>query len=293
MPKSLSYQMRLSRLVYYLRLLLLGGVCWRTLQPAAAQQARPKPAVVASAPPLAQRPTRFPDTFRAQPLEVTYWTRRQVDSIQAALGATRWERQQRLGDSTARYRVFFGDGADDVRMFRLFYRPLATPARWVEFDLNPWLRRLNPWLNENDQYLAYMHVYVVNLDQRGPEEIMVKTGGGTGVQGYRTDVDQTLLVSLDGPPRLLWQSVDGRSELIPPITSDEQGEMLGGNLAERSRTVAMRKGLVYVSRVHSLGKFEEPDPQLTPITPGYYQYQKGRFRRVTPPKDASHPKPKP
>ncbi|SHL32126.1 hypothetical protein SAMN02746009_02531 [Hymenobacter psychrotolerans DSM 18569] len=73
--------------------------------------------------------------------------------------------------------------------------PLATPARWVEFDLNPWLRRLNPWLKENDQYLAYMHVYVVNLDQRAPEEIMVKTGGGTGVQGYRTVVDQTLLLS--------------------------------------------------------------------------------------------------
>ncbi|TLM88663.1 hypothetical protein [Hymenobacter jeollabukensis] len=104
------------------------------------------------------------------------------------MGSTRWERQQRLGDSTARYRVFYGDGADDERTFRLFYRPLATPARWVEFDLNPWLK-------ENDHYLAYMHVYVVNLNQREPEEIMVKTGGSTGVQGYRTDVDQTLLLS--------------------------------------------------------------------------------------------------
>jgi len=95
--------------------------------------------VVAPAPPLGQRPARFPDTFRAQPLEVTYWTRRQVDNIQAALGATRWERQQRLGDSTARCRVFLGVGPDDSQ-FRLFYRPLVTPARWVEINLNPWLK---------------------------------------------------------------------------------------------------------------------------------------------------------
>jgi hypothetical protein len=289
-PKSLSHQLRLSRLIYYLRHLLLGGACWRTLQPAAAQQALPQPVVVASAPYLAQHPTRFPDTFRAQPVEVTYWNRQQVDSIQAALGTSRWERQQRLVDSTARCRVFLGDGTDDLQ-FRLFYRPLATPTRWVEFNLNPWLRRLNPWLKENDNYLAYMHAYVVNLDRRGPEEIMVKTGGGTGVQGYRTVVDQTLLLSLDGPPRLLWQSIDGRSEEVPSTPSVEQGERVGGNLAERSRTVAMRKGLVYVSSINKSGKFEEPDPHLTPITPGYYQYQKSRFRRVTPPKVASQPKP--
>jgi len=136
-----------------------------------------------------------------------------------------------------------------------------------------------------------MHAYVVNLDRRGPEEIMVKTGGGTGVQGYRTVVDQTLLLSLDGPPRLLWQSIDRRSEKVPSTPSLEEGERVGGNWAERSRTVAMRKGLVYVSSIHKSGKFEQPDPQLTPITPGYYQYQKGHFRRVTPPKDAPHPKP--
>lgn len=282
--------MRLSRLIYYLRHLLLGGACWSTPPPAAAQQALPKPGVVASAPPLAQRPTRFPDTFRAQPLAVTYWTRRQVDSIQAALGATRLERQQRLVDSSARCRVFLGDGPDDPQ-FRLFYRPRATPTRWLEIDLNPWLRRLNPWLKENDNYLAYMHAYVVNLNGRGPEEIMVKTGGGTGVQGYRTVVDQTLLLSLDGPPRLVWQSVDGRSEEVPSTPSVEPGERVGGNLAERSRTVALRKGLVYVSSIHKSGTFEEPNPQLTPITPGYYQHQKGRFRRVTPPKVAPHPKP--
>ncbi|RSK47554.1 hypothetical protein [Hymenobacter rigui] len=221
---------------------------------------------------------------------MTYWTRRQVDSIQAALGATRGERQQRLGDSAARCRVFFGDGTDD-RQFRLFYRPLATPTRWVEINLNPWLRRLNPWLKENDNYLAYMHAYVVNLDRRGPEEIMVKTGGGTGVQGYRTVVDQTLLLSLDGPPRLLWQSIDGRREEVPPTPSVEPGERVGGNRAERSRTVALRNGLMYVSSIHKSGRFEEPDPQLTPITPGYYQYQKGRFRRVTLSKSAAHPKP--
>jgi hypothetical protein len=255
--------------------LLLTGACWAGLSPAAGQRAPAKGKPVATAP----RQTLFPDTLHARPLAVTYWTRAQVDSIQQSLGTTRYERAQMLADSTGRYRVFRGD---DYLDRRLFYCPLSSAARWIEFDLNPWLKEYNE--------LAYLHAYVVALDQRAPEEIMVKMGGGVYGSGYRTMIDQTLLLSLAGPPRLLWQSVDGRVEEIPATPEEKTGEMTGGSYAEHHRTVAMRQGRVYVSKVQKTGRFEHPDPKLTPITPGYYQYQAGRFRRVAvPPKVKNGP----
>jgi|GEM_PF-2468370 len=258
--------------------LLLTGACWALPFPAAGQQAPSKRKPVGTAP----RQTLFPDTLHARPLLVSYWTRAQVDSIQQSLGDNRYERSRMLEDSTGRYRVFRGE---DYLDRRLLYCPVSSPAHWIEFDLNPWLRAYNE--------LAYLHAYVVHLDQQAPEEIMVKMGGGIYGSGYRTMIDQTLLLSLDGPPRLLWQSIDGRTEEIP-ASPDETGEMAGGNYAAYQRTVAMRQGRVYVSPVAKEGGFHTPQPRLTPITPGYYQYLGGRFRRVTaPPKVLKPKKPQP
>jgi hypothetical protein len=266
--------MRLSPFIYccWLGLIGIGG----TLPRAAGQQALPKRVSAVPKPPLARRQTRFPDTLHAQPLEVRYWTSAQLDTLQAELGTTGQQITQLLGDSPARYRVFY-----EAEALRLFYRPLASTTQWLEVDLAPWLAGPSQ---------PYLHAYVVDLDHHAPEEIMVKMGSGSYGSGYRTTIDQTLLLSLDGPPHLLWQSIDGRVEEVPPTRADKKGEMIGGNWAERRRTVAMRKGLVYVSSIHKSGKFEDPDPQLTPITPGYYQYQQGRFRRVTPPKSSPNPK---
>ncbi|MGI4762942.1 MAG: hypothetical protein ACRYF0_19680 [Janthinobacterium lividum] len=258
--------------------LLLMGASWALPSPVVGQQAPPRRKPVATAP----RQTLFPDTLHARPLLVSYWTRAQVDSIQQSLGDNRRERAQMLEDSTGRYRVFRGE---DYLDRRLFYCPVSSPTRWIEFDLNPWLRDYNE--------LAYLHAYVVHLDQQTPEEIMVKMGGGSYGSGYRTMVDHTLLLSLDGSPRLLWHSIDSRTEEIP-AQPDETGEMTGGNYAEYQRTVAMRQGLVYVSPVKKEGKFDDADPKLTPITPGYYQYRGGRFRRVAvPPKVLKSKKPQP
>jgi hypothetical protein len=270
--------MPLARFTYYPWLVVL-GICWSTPYSAAGQQALPKRVAAAPKPPTARRLTLFPDTLRSQPLQVTYWSRRQVDSIQAALGTTRREIKQMLVDSTARYRVFHGE--KEYEALRLFYCPLAPAARWIEFELTPWLGKPSQ---------PYLHAYVVNLDQHAPEEVLVKMSSGSYGSGYQTTVDQTLLLSLDGPPRLLWQSIDGRMEEVPPTRANKAGELVGGNWAEHRRTVAIRKGLIYVSRVQKAGTFEDPDPQLTPITPGYYQYQHGRFRRVTPPKSLPNPK---
>ena len=260
--------------------LLLTGACWATRFPAAGQQAPAKRTPGATA----SRPTFFPDTLHARPLEVTYRTSAELDTLRASLGTTPQERWEMVLDSTARYRVFRGD---DYRSLRLFYRPVAFSGRWLEVDLNPWLQ-------EYTGELSYLKAYAIELDQRAPEEIMVKMGGCNCGAGYRTMVDQTLLLSLNGPPRLLWQSVDGRVEEIPPRKRDKDGEMLGGQYADYHRTVAMRQGRVYVSKVQKVGKFSNPDPGLTPITPGYYQYEAGHFRRVAaPPKVLKPPKPQP
>jgi hypothetical protein len=268
--------MPLARFTYYSWLVVL-GICWGTCQRAAGQQALPKRLVVASKLPNVRRPTLFPDTLHAHLLDVTYWSRRQVDSLQAVLGTARWQLNRMLVDSTARSRVFLGEYD---RALRLFYCPLATPTKWVEFDLRPWAAY---------EDLDYLHAYVVQLDQRGPEELLVKMGSGEHGAGYNATAVQTLLLSLDGPPRLLWQSIDERLEEQAPIREKDK-EDVGGNSAYCQRTVAMRKGLVYVSQVQKEGKFEDPDLQLTPIAPGYYQYQHGRFRRVTPPKSLPNPK---
>ena len=258
--------------------LLLTGAWWARPTPAAGQQAPAKRKPVATAP----RQTLFPDTLHARPLLVSYWTRAQVDSIQQSLGDNRRERAQMLEDSTGRYRVM---RSDDYRDLRLFYRPLSSSAHWIEFDLNP-------WLGEYDE-LKHLRAYVVQLDQQAPEEVMVKMGGGSYGSGYRTMVDHTLLLSLDGPPRLLWHSIDNRVEEVP-AWPDKTGEMVGGNYAEYQRTVAMRKGLLYVSKIQITGKFDNTDPRFTPITPGYYQYRDGHFRRVAaPPKVPKIKKPQP
>lgn len=83
---------------------------------------------------------------------------------------------------------------------------------------------------------------------------MVKMGGGSYGSGYCTTVDHTLLLSIDGAPRLLWHSIDSRVEKIVPYESNKKGEMIGGNYAAYQRIVAMRKDLLYVSKAQRQGK---------------------------------------
>ena len=272
----LSLQTRMaSPLPSSLLCLLLTGAWWALPTPAAGQPALAKRKPMTTTP----RQTLFPDTLHARPLLVSYWTRAQVDSIQLSLGDDQRKRAEMLQDSTGRYRVFHSDDYVDLR---LFYRPLAAAARWIEFDLNPWLA--------DYKELSYLRAYAVQLDQQASEEIMVQMSGGSYGSGYRTTVDHTLLLSIDGPPRLLWHSIDSRVEEIVPYESNKKGEMIGGGYVEQNRTVAMRQGLVYVSPLKKSDKFDNADPKPTPITPGYYQYRGGHFRRVAAPPKALKPK---
>lgn len=227
-----------------------------------------------SAAPPAARPekqTLFPDTLRPIELAVQYWTGPQVDSIRAVLDADSLAIDSRVMLWTARYRVLRAD--DDYSALRLFFRPLGQPARWVELDLNAWLGRHNE--------LSYLTARAVELDQRPPEELLVELEGGSYAQGLREILDHTLLLSFDGPPRVIWHSLDTRIEEIPLNMFANNGEGEGGNYAELRREITVRRGRVRVGRVQAQGEFEdEQHPELTPITPGTYAYRAGRFLRV-------------
>jgi hypothetical protein len=223
---------------------------------------------------VAARPakqTLFPDTLRPIGLPVEYWTGPQLDSMRAGLEADTLAISSPVMLWTDRYRVLHAD--DDYLVLRLFFRPRDRPGRWVELNLNAWLGVYNS--------LSYMQACAVELDQRPPEELLVEMDGGMYGQGLRATRNHTLLISFDGPPRVIWHSLDGRTEEIPPTAADEQGEMVGGNYAYWRREIGVRPGRIHVGRVHREGKFEaEKHPDLTPITPGTYAYRGGRFGRV-------------
>ncbi|UOQ97407.1 hypothetical protein MUN81_19490 [Hymenobacter sp. 5317J-9] len=164
--------------------------------------------------------------------------------------------------------------ADEYSGKRLFFRPQGV-ARWVELDLDSWMEGYNS--------LPYLNARAVELDQRPPKELLIELGGGMAGQGQREMEDHTLLISFDGPPRIIWHSLDGLTEEISPTHAAEDGEMLGGNYADARRKTTVRHGRVQVGRVQQEGKFESgPDYVVTPITPGTYAYRAGRFRRVAP-----------
>lgn len=249
-----------------------------TVRPGPPMPPAPPPPAARATPQAAVRPekqTLFPDSLRPIALPVDYWTGPQLDSIRAALpkgdtilmgsNVVQW---------AARCRVLRDDEHDELKL-RLFVRLPMQPLRWAEFNLNPWL----------GEYLdvADMKAHLVDLDQRPPEELVVELSAGIYVQSVQDVRSHTLLISFDGPPRVIWHSVDSHNESIPPHQTLGQDEMEGGNYADVQRTIAVRRGRVQVGRARRVGKFENDDqPYFTPITPGSYQYRASRFRRVAP-----------
>ena len=252
-----------------------------TVRPVVAPRPTSSPPAADSTPTLSARPekqTLFPDTLHPIELSVQYWTGPQVDSIRAAvmLAADSLEANSTIAASwvelwTDRCRVLRYD--EDTGK-RLFFRPRGATSPWVELDLNTWMDSYNS--------LPYLNARAVELDQRPPQELLVTLGGSLAGQGSREAEDYTLLISFDGPPHIVWYSLNGRTEEISPYqTNDDTGEMEGGNYASAHRKITVRGGRVRVGRVQQDGKFESGDEfVLTPITPGTYTYRGGRFRRA-------------
>ncbi|MFD2718026.1 hypothetical protein ACFST9_04825 [Hymenobacter monticola] len=164
---------------------------------------------------------------------------------------------------------------EDFEGLLLFYRPRGLPMRWVELDLNAWFGELKS--------LPYLTARAVELDQRPPEELLVQMEGGNYASGIREKEEHTLLISFDGPPHVIWHSLDGRDEEIPPHSVIESDEMEGGNYAYAHREITVRRGRVIVGQVQQEGGFEDEAVRgFTPITPGNYAYRAGRFRRIRP-----------
>lgn len=272
-------------------LALLLGTC-QPDRPTENQQAaptvRPVPPEPPMAPPAAQatpqaavqpeKQTLFPDSLHSIALPVDYWTGPQLDSIRAAvmMEADSLEADAAIAASwvetwTDRCRVL---RADEMSGKRLFFRPQGA-ARWAELHFNSWMDGYNS--------LPYLNAHAVELDQRPPQELLIALGGSYAGQGQHEAEDYTLLISFNGPPHIIWHSLDGLKEEISPTRTAGDGEMEGGNYADARRKIIVRGGRVRVGRVRQEGRFESgPDPLLTPITPGTYAYRAGRFRRVQP-----------
>jgi hypothetical protein len=218
-----------------------------------------------------EKQTLFPDSLRPVELSVEYWTGPQLDSLRAMLEADSIGGLGWVQSWTNRYRVM---RSGDYTELRLFFRPLGTPVRWAELNLSKWLGELTE--------LPYLTARAVELNQRPPEELLVNMEGGNYASGIREKEEHTLLISFDGPPRVIWHSLDGRTEEIPPyLVNNGDGETEGGNYASAQREIIVRRGLVHVGRMREEGTFESgAKPKLTPIAPGTYAYRAGRFQRV-------------
>lgn len=154
-----------------------------------------------------------------------------------------------------------------------FYREAGQPTSWTELNLSYWLSEFNS--------LPFISAREVALTPVGPPTLLLVAGGGVYGSGSGTQVNYTFIIDLAGLPTLVWQSADFCEEEIKPTQVNAEGEMEGGNFAQASRDISVRNGLVHVARMKQEGKFASTDNTTTPITPGYYRYQAGRFRWVT------------
>jgi hypothetical protein len=224
-----------------------------------------------SAQPVTQQ-TLYPDTLHPRALAYHVWTTAEVDTMQG----------KRLPVADAQYRVLdvhntlaYGGGP----YLRFFYRLPRAPARWLELDLgNP----LGEFLTD-----LYLQPQTVDLDQRSPAELLLRLGGRNDGNAAGMGLGYTLLLSLAGPPTVIWQSVDDCEQTIRPllteadsVDTEESSFTRGYREDEAHRRITVRRGLVQVSRISysatdSLGK-----DNLTPITPGHYRYRQGRFQRI-------------
>jgi hypothetical protein len=214
--------------------------------------------------------TLYPDTLHPRALAYQVWTTAEVDTMQG----------ERLPVADARYRVLDVSNTPthgDEPSLRFFCRAPNAPARWWELDLR------NP-LSEfmSDLYLAPQ---TIDLDQRPPAELLLRLGGRNDGNAAGTGLGYTLLLSLANTPTVVWQSIDSCQQTIRPLltaadTTEETSFTRGYSEDEAHRRVTVRRGVVQVSRISQDTTNRLGEENLTPITPGRYRYQAGRFQRV-------------
>jgi hypothetical protein len=216
--------------------------------------------------------TLYPDTLQPRALAYQVRTTAQVDTMPG-----KW---LRVADT--RFRVLdvhatpaYGDGP----YLHFFCRAPGAPTRWLELDLQ---QPLNEFLTD-----LYVEPQTVELDQRAPAEVLLRLGGRNDGNASGTGVGYTLLLSLAGQPRVIWQSLDSWQETIRPLlteadTTDSQESSFTRGYREDAvhRRVTVRAGAVQVPHISHSPADSLSEAHLTPITPGRYQYQQGHFQRM-------------
>jgi hypothetical protein len=216
--------------------------------------------------------TLYPDTLQPRVLAYQVWTPAQVDTLSG-----KW-----LPVADTRFRVLdvhdtpaYAEGP----YLHFFCRAPGAPTRWLELDLQ------NP-LSEVVTEL-YVEPHTVDLDQRPPAEVLLHLGGRNEGNAAGTGVGYTLLLSLAGKPRVIWQSLDSWQQTSRPLLtaadttdSDETSFTRGYQETEVQRRVTVRAGAVQVSGLSYRTADSLGQAQLTPITPGRYRYEGERFQRL-------------
>lgn len=166
---------------------------------------------------------------------------------------------------------------EDGPYLRLFCRTSKAAATWLELDLRNPLREFRTDL--------YLQPQAIELDQRPPAELLVRLGGRNDGNSSGTGLGYTLLLSLRTTPTVVWQSLDSCQQTVRPLltaadTSEENSFTQGYSEDEAHRCVTVRRGVVQVSRISQDPTSRLGEENLTPITPGHYRYQAGRFQRI-------------
>jgi hypothetical protein len=156
--------------------------------------------LLSSCQPQQKAPTFYPDTLQPRALTYQVWTTAQVDTLPG-----KW-----LPVADTRFRVLdvhatpaYGDGP----YLHFFCRAPGAPTRWLELDLQ---QPLNEFLTE-----FYIEPQTIDLDQRAPMEVLLRLGGRNDGNAAGTGGGYTLLLSLVGKPRVIWQSLDSVSRRLP------------------------------------------------------------------------------
>jgi hypothetical protein len=212
--------------------------------------------------------TLYPDTLHPRVLAYQVWTTAQLDTM---LG-------KRLPVADARFRVLDVHGTpayEEGPYLHFFCRAPGTPTRWLELNLQ---HPLSEFLTD-----LYIEPHTIDLDQRAPAEVLVRLGGRNEGNAAGTGIGYTLLLSLAGEPRVIWQSLDRWEQTTRPLLteadtadSEENAFTRGYREDEAHRRLTVRAGVIQVPRISYRTPDSRGQQQLTPITPGHYHYQGAR-----------------
>jgi hypothetical protein len=216
--------------------------------------------------------TLYPDTLQPRAVAYKLWTSAQVDTMPG----------KRLPVADSRFRVLDVHGTPtdgDGPYLHFFCRAPGTPTQWLELDLQ---QPLSEFLTD-----LYLEPHTVELDQRAPAEVLVRLGGRNDGNAAGTGVGYTLLLSLAGKPRVIWQSLDSWQQTTRPLLTEadttdsaESSFTRGYRENEAHRRLTVRAGVVLVPRISYSATDGLGQEQLTPITPGRYRYQGAHFQRI-------------